>query len=168
MTLAEFNAAPDDEATALLLACCDVPRWADAVREARPYDDLAGALAAADAAARAFTGDEVTRALAAHPRIGERATGGSSEAAFSRREQSGVSTAADVQQALLEANLAYEERFDRIFLVCASGLSAEEVLAAARSRLGNDAETEAAVVADELRRIALLRLERSLDPEEQP
>lgn len=168
MTLAEFNAAPDEDATAVLLACCDVPRWADAVRDARAYDDVAGALAVADAAARAFTPEEVERALAAHPRIGERATGDTSEAAFSRREQSGVSREAEVQQALLEANVAYEERFDRIFLVCASGLSAEEILAAARTRLGNDDETEAAVVADELRRIALLRLERSLDPEGTP
>ncbi|MCH1867844.1 2-oxo-4-hydroxy-4-carboxy-5-ureidoimidazoline decarboxylase [Nocardioides sp. CFH 31398] len=167
MTLARFDAAPDEEATAMLLACCDVPRWADAVREGRPYGDVDAALAVADAAARTFTPEEVDRALAAHPRIGERATGDSTEAAFSRREQSSVSTEADVQQALLEANRAYEERFDRIFLVCASGLSAEQVLTAARTRLANDDATEAAVVADELRRIALLRLRRTLDPQEQ-
>lgn len=165
MTLAQFDAAPEEEATAMLLACCDVPRWADAVREGRPYGDVDAALEVADAAARAFTPDEVTRALAAHPRIGERASGDSTEAAFSRREQSAVSTEADVQQALLEANRAYEERFDRIFLVCASGLSAEQVLTAARTRLANDDATEAAVVADELRRIALLRLRRTLEGE---
>lgn len=163
--LERFNTAPADALRPALLACCDVPRWADAVLAGRPYADVPAALAAADDAARAFTPDEVDRALAAHPRIGERASGDHAEAAWSRREQSGVATTADVRQELADGNRAYEQRFGRVFLICATGLGADQVLASLRARLANDPDTEAAVVADELRKIALLRLERALTEE---
>ncbi|HWU19908.1 MAG TPA: 2-oxo-4-hydroxy-4-carboxy-5-ureidoimidazoline decarboxylase, partial [Nocardioides sp.] len=117
---------------------------------------------------RGFTPAEVDQALAAHPRIGERAEGGHAEAAWSRQEQAGVTTTTDVQQALAAGNRAYEERFGRVFLICATGLHAEEILADLRARLDHDTETEAGVVADELRKIALLRLDRVLTTEEQP
>ncbi len=161
MTLEELNQAPGDELTATLLACCDVPAWAVALRDARPYADEQALLALADERARSFTPAEVDRALAAHPRIGERARGASTEAAWSRQEQSGV--AEDAQAELLAANQAYEARFGRVFLICATGLSAEAILASARARLDNDDATEAAVVAEELRKIALLRLRKVID-----
>lgn len=160
-----FNTAPAADLRPALLACCDVPRWADAVLDGRPYADAPAALRTADLAARGFTPAEVDRALAAHPRIGERATGQHTEAAWSRQEQSGVVTSDDVQAALAEGNRAYEERFGRVFLICATGLGADEVLAGLRARLDNDPVTEAVVVADELRKIALLRLERVLNEE---
>jgi 2-oxo-4-hydroxy-4-carboxy-5-ureidoimidazoline decarboxylase len=137
-----------------LLACLDVPGWAATVLEGRPYADESALLDAADHAARELTDEDVDRALAAHPRIGERADG------MSKQEQSGVTPGAE----LVEANRAYEERFGRVFLICATGLSTEQVLASARERLGNDDETEAAVVKDELRKIALLRLRKVLHP----
>lgn len=165
MDLEHFNAAPVDELRGALLACCDVPRWADAILGGRPYGDTGAVAETADAAARAFTAADVERALAAHPRIGERAEGAHAEAAWSRHEQSGVATTTDVREALAAGNEAYEERFGRVFLICATGLGADEVLASLRERLDHDPETEAAVVADELRRIALLRLERVLSPE---
>lgn len=168
MTLDDFNAAPDADATAMLLACCDVPAWADAVRTGRPYADVEQALAVADEAARGFSADEVDRALAAHPRIGERAKGAGTEAAWSRQEQAGVSRDADSQAHLVEVNRAYEERFGRVFLICATGLSAEQILTAARERLGNDDAREAAVVAEELRKIAVLRLGKALEPSASP
>lgn len=161
MDLEQFNTAPADDVRPALLACCDVPRWADAVLAGRPYADDAAVVRTADEAGR-FIPDEVDRALAAHPRIGERAQGDHAEAAWSHREQAGVSTDADTARALAEGNRAYEERFDRVFLICASGLTAAEILENLRTRLDNDPQTEAAVVADELRRIALLRLERVL------
>jgi 2-oxo-4-hydroxy-4-carboxy-5-ureidoimidazoline decarboxylase len=105
----------------------------------------------------------VDRALAAHPRIGERAAGSGTEAAWSRAEQSAVSRDSETERQLAEGNHAYEERFGRVFLICATGLSAEDVLAALRTRLGHDEVTEQAVVADELRKIALLRLGKVLD-----
>jgi len=163
VSLPEFNAAPADVASAMLTACCDVPSWVDTVREGRPYAEVQSALDVADKSARSFTPDDVDRALGAHPRIGERAAGSGTEAAWSQQEQSGVSRDAQTQDALLEANRAYEERFNRVFLICASGLSGDQVQTALRARLGNDDATETAVVADELRKIALLRLERLLD-----
>jgi 2-oxo-4-hydroxy-4-carboxy-5-ureidoimidazoline decarboxylase len=165
MELELFNTAPDDDVRRALLACCDVPRWADTVLAGRPYADAGAVVRTADRAGL-FTPDEVDRALAAHPRIGERAEGDSTEAAWSRREQSGVSIDPGSARALAEGNRAYEERFGRVFLICATGLSAAEVLANLRGRLGNDLATEAAVVANELRRIALLRLEKVLTTDE--
>lgn len=162
MNLAELNAAPADDLRTTLLACCDVPSWAGAVLDGRPYADTAALLATADRAARSFTPAEVDRALAAHPRIGERAQGRDTGAAWSRQEQSGVSRDERTQAELVVANRDYEDRFGRVFLVCATGLSAEEILAAARARLGHDDATEDAVVADELRKIALLRLRKVL------
>lgn len=158
-----FNEKPADELTDQLLTCCDVPSWADAVLADRPYADVDDVLATADRAARALTTDEVDRALAAHPRIGERTGGADTGAAWSRQEQSGVDSQAETRDALAEANRNYEQRFGRVFLICASGLSGDEILDRLRERLGNEAATEAAVVADELRKIALLRLRKVLD-----
>jgi 2-oxo-4-hydroxy-4-carboxy-5-ureidoimidazoline decarboxylase len=161
--LDRFNEEPAEELTPTLLACCDVQSWADAVERGRPYVDVEAALAAADKAARSLTTAEVDRALAAHPRIGERAQGEGTEAAWSRGEQSGVGRDEPTAAALAEGNRAYEERFGRVFLICATGLSGEQVLDSLTERLGNDEETEAAVVADELRKIAVLRLRKVLD-----
>ena len=160
-----FNALPAVRLEEDLRACCAAPAWGAAVIAQRPYRDRAGVLAAADAAARELSWAEVLAGLSAHPRIGERAAGDSAEAAWSRREQSAAAQSADeaTGAALVEANRAYEERFGHVFLIFASGRSQAEILAAARERLGNDEATEHAIVADQLRRIALLRLERVLD-----
>jgi 2-oxo-4-hydroxy-4-carboxy-5-ureidoimidazoline decarboxylase len=124
-----------------------------------PYRDRAAVLAAADAAARALSWEDVLIALEAHPRIGERAAGDSREAAWSRREQAAVSP----DDALGDANRAYEKKFGHVFLIFASGRGKDEILAAARLRLANDDETERAIVRDELRKIAVRRLEGVLD-----
>ncbi|HEV2893222.1 MAG TPA: 2-oxo-4-hydroxy-4-carboxy-5-ureidoimidazoline decarboxylase, partial [Actinomycetota bacterium] len=109
--------------------------------------------------------DDLAEALAGHPRIGQRADGSSAEAVWSRQEQSGVGDAdAEVRAALREGNRAYEERFGHVFLVSASGRSAEELLAALRQRLGNDPDTEWGAVAGELRQITRRRLEGLLRP----
>jgi 2-oxo-4-hydroxy-4-carboxy-5-ureidoimidazoline decarboxylase len=158
--LERFNALPREQAEAELMACCAAPTWAGRVAARRPYVD-AGALLAAAEDVRDLDDADVGAALAAHPRIGERATGDPPEAASSRREQAGMDAAADdVRVAMAEGNVAYEQRFDRVFLICASGRSAEEMLAALRGRLGNDDATERRVVAEELSRITRLRLEK--------
>ncbi|HET7358001.1 MAG TPA: 2-oxo-4-hydroxy-4-carboxy-5-ureidoimidazoline decarboxylase [Nocardioidaceae bacterium] len=156
MRLAELNAAAEDELIPELLACCDVPSWAATVIEKRPYDGVAALRGTADAAARALTDEEVDRALARHPRIGERPAGQSMEAGWSRQEQSGVTP----DEALAQANRDYEQRFGRVFLICATGLDKEHILVALKQRLTHDEEEEAAVVKDELRKIALMRLEK--------
>lgn len=165
MDLDHFNTAPPSELEPALLACCDVPRWAGAILAARPYADGQELVRVADSAAREFTPAEVERALAAHPRIGERAEGKHAEAAWSREEQAGVATTSGVQEELLRGNREYEDHFGRVFLICATGLDAEQILGSLRERLGNDEATEAAVVAEELRKIALLRLQRVVTQE---
>jgi 2-oxo-4-hydroxy-4-carboxy-5-ureidoimidazoline decarboxylase len=102
---------------------------------------------------------EVEAAVAAHPKIGAAPAG--PEAADSRREQSGVDAGdADLASALAEGNRAYEQRFGRTYLVCASGRSGHELLAMLHERLGNDPGTELAVTRAELGKINRLRLER--------
>jgi 2-oxo-4-hydroxy-4-carboxy-5-ureidoimidazoline decarboxylase len=150
--LARFNAASPDEAERDLRACCACPTWARAVAGGRPYRHPPELLAAADGAFRALTWADIARAVAAHPRIGERTDRPSA------REQAGV---ADGDRSALEAaNRQYEQRFGHVFLICASGRTGAEMLAALRARLGNDEGVEQAVVRDELRKITRLRLER--------
>ena len=160
-----FNSLPAGKLEAELLAVCAAPAWGSAVAALRPYPSRSALLAAAEVAARSLSWPEVLRGLSAHPRIGERAQGDSKEAAWSRREQSTAASSGDddTRAALIAANHAYEDKFGHVFLIFASGRTQEEILAAARERIGNDEATERAVVTDELRKIALLRLERLLD-----
>ncbi len=161
--LDRINTADRDALRATLLDCCDAPPWADAVVGGRPYADVESLVAVADEAARRLSAAEVERAVAAHPRIGERATGPGAGPAWSQQEQAGVSGEAELRRALVEANRAYEERFGRVFLICATGRSGDQILAALRERLQNDARTEARVVGDELRQIAVLRLRKVVE-----
>lgn len=158
MDLEEFNSAPADRLRPALAACCDVPRWVDAILAKRPYGDRAALTALADQALRELDDDEVDQALQAHPRIGDRPQGATTEAAWSRSEQSGVDDRPDLRQALADGNRQYEDRFGRVFLICATGLSAEQMLTSLQTRLTHDDATEASVVHEELRKIALLRL----------
>lgn len=157
-----FDALPDREVRALLRGCLDVPRWVDEVAAGRPYGDRGSLLAAADLAARSLSPEEVDQALAGHPRIGERpGTGHNAEA--STREQSGVDpTAGDTAARLAAGNAAYEERFGHVFLVRAAGRTGEEILGELDRRLTNDPDAERVEVADNLRQIALLRLEQAV------
>jgi 2-oxo-4-hydroxy-4-carboxy-5-ureidoimidazoline decarboxylase len=141
----------------VLLGCLAVPRWADDVLAGQPYDDQEALLAVADRAARELTDEELDQALSGHPRIGER--GG----AQSQEEQSGVDPAAgDTASRLKAGNAAYEDRFDRVFLIRAAGRDAEEILRELDRRLQNDDATERAETVDNLRQIALLRLAAAL------
>ncbi|WP_433295258.1 2-oxo-4-hydroxy-4-carboxy-5-ureidoimidazoline decarboxylase [Actinoplanes sp. CA-030573] len=160
-----FNSLPAARLEEDLRACCAAPGWGAAVAAKRPYRERHEIISAGDAAARALSWDEVRLALSAHPRIGERPTGASREAAWSRREQSAAAATAGepAKAALVAANQAYEKRFGHVFLIFASGRTQEEILAEARKRLANDEGTERVIVAEELRKIVLLRLERVLD-----
>ena len=152
--LAVFNLLPDDQARDALLACCRASHWAGAVTAGRPYRSLADLQARA---AEVLTDADVSEALAGHPRIGQAPTAGHSS--FSRFEQSGVTDADDQVRAELAAgNQAYEDRFGHIYLVCATGRGARELLAILRGRLGNDPDAERAVVRAELIKINDLRL----------
>ncbi|TNM60667.1 2-oxo-4-hydroxy-4-carboxy-5-ureidoimidazoline decarboxylase [Streptomyces sp. NP160] len=150
-----------DEASALA-ACLDSPLWVASVLDGAPYADVEALLEQADAAARALPPEAVLAALQTHPRIGERPTGDSAHERMSRLEQSGVARDAETTERLAAGNAAYEARFGHVFLVRAAGLSQEEVLTALDARLGNDAATELEVAGDQLRQIALLRLQAAL------
>ncbi|MET7420784.1 2-oxo-4-hydroxy-4-carboxy-5-ureidoimidazoline decarboxylase [Dactylosporangium sp. NPDC005555] len=154
--LDRFNGLPPAAAQEALLACCASPGWAARVADHRPYPTSADVVVTGVAEFDALTWQDLAGVLAAHPRIGERPAGDSTEAAWSRREQARVEGA---DEELAMANRAYEERFGHLFLVFASGKTATEILAAARGRLGNDEETERRVVRGELRKIVELRLE---------
>ncbi|HEX9042527.1 MAG TPA: 2-oxo-4-hydroxy-4-carboxy-5-ureidoimidazoline decarboxylase [Trebonia sp.] len=154
MSLASFNAAATEDAVAVMMSCCSSRRFAAAMAAGRPYRSLAAAEAAITAAFESLDWADVLEAIAGHPRIGARAAGQSAA------EQSGV---ADSSRAALAAgNREYEERFGHVFLICATGLSGEEMLAALRQRLDNDPDTERKVAATELRKITVLRARKEL------
>lgn len=159
MTVEAFNALPDDEADARLRACLPVGRWVETVRNGRPYAGWPALEGTARGAAGGLSDEELARALAGHPRIGEGATAPDHEPELSRREQSGVDVSdEEVARALAEGNAAYEQRFDRVFLIRAAGRSSAEILEELRRRLGNDDATEREETVAQLREIALLRL----------
>jgi 2-oxo-4-hydroxy-4-carboxy-5-ureidoimidazoline decarboxylase len=160
-TVDEFNRLPGDAVRQELRACCSSGRWIDAVAGGRPYDSEAALLAASDAAAAGLTEAELREALAGHPRIGDRRV--AEAGSWSGQEQAGVRDAeASLRQSLDEGNTEYERRFGHIYLACATGRSAAELLAFLRERLGNDTEMEWSVVASELAKINQIRLRKLL------
>jgi OHCU decarboxylase len=155
--LDRFNALPRDAAVNGLLACCGSRAWAEAMADRRPFARPADTLDAADRIWRSLSRSDWLEAFRAHPRIGELASG------TAAAEQAGARAAPPaVREALAKANRDYEERFGYIFIVCATGKSAEEMLAICRSRLHNDDTTELSAAAEEQRRITRIRLEKYL------
>jgi 2-oxo-4-hydroxy-4-carboxy-5-ureidoimidazoline decarboxylase len=152
--LASFNAAPADEAIAAMLGCCASCRFAAAMAAGRPYPSTAVALAAVDAAFATLTWSDVLEAMERHPRIGARVSGRSAT------EQAGVADA--TRSALLAGNADYEDRFGHVFLICATGLSGDQMLAALRERLKNNEEMERSVTTTELAKITRLRVAKEL------
>ena len=158
--MTSLNDAPDELARQTLLACCSSARWAAEVASGRPYATAGDLLASSDAATAGLAPSDLEQALAGHPRIGDRRGAD----ARSRREQAGVLGAEEATiQALAEGNEEYERRFGHIYLVCATGRSAADLLDLLRERLGNDPETEWGVVRRELGKINRIRLTRLLD-----
>jgi 2-oxo-4-hydroxy-4-carboxy-5-ureidoimidazoline decarboxylase len=128
----------------------------DGIVARRPYPDRAALRRASDEAVAALDDLALEQALAGHPRIGER-----SESAWSRQEQAGAATADDELQAeLVRANAEYEQRFGHVYLVCATGKSAAELLEICRARLANPPDVERRVVREELAKINALRLDK--------
>jgi 2-oxo-4-hydroxy-4-carboxy-5-ureidoimidazoline decarboxylase len=155
-----LNHASDEELCALLVEICSSPAWAKHVRASRPWAD-AEALHAANLAAMAeLATADLTDAMAGHARIGKPKDGD----ATSQREQAGVHGADTALLAELQAaNDSYEEKFGHVFLICATGRTAETMLAALRARYGNDTATEREIVRGELRKINDIRIDRLLN-----
>jgi 2-oxo-4-hydroxy-4-carboxy-5-ureidoimidazoline decarboxylase len=154
VTLASFNTAATEDAVAVMLSCCASRRFAAAMAAGRPYPSVAAVEDAVTAAFESLDWADVLEALGEHPRIGARVSGQSAA------EQSGVGD--ESRAALVAGNMEYEERFGHVFLICATGLSGEQMLAALRERLSNDPYTERAVATAELRKITVLRVRKAL------
>lgn len=161
-SVAVLDGAGEQDAAGLLRPSCASARWVAGLVAGRPYGSLDRLLAASDTAIAGLGWADVEEALAAHPRIGERAAGASREAAWSRGEQAGAAGAgADTAAGLAAGNAEYEARFGHVFLICAAGRSGAEMLAELRARLGHSAAGEQQVVRRELSAIARLRLART-------
>jgi OHCU decarboxylase len=162
MTLTDFNALPSSNAEAALLDCCGATRWARQVAAHRPFRSVNALYATADSAWRKMDRADVLEAFSHHPQIGqEAATGSESHQRWSEGEQNGARIAAeDVKTRLAQGNRAYHEKFGYIFIVCATGKTAEEMLALLDQRLQNDAARELPIAAEQQRLIMRLRLEK--------
>ena len=164
--LRQLNAMDDQEIRAALADFCAAPAWIDRMAASRPFATPAAVLTAADTAADAVKPDDWREAFAHHPPIGERAAErrqSDTAQTLSAQEQSAAGRASPSEiAALAEGNRAYMDRFGYVFIVCATGRTAAEMLAMLRDRLKNDPETEWRVAAGEQRRITRLRLENLL------
>jgi len=150
-----FDALAPATAVTVLRSVCSSSRWAEAVAAGRPYGELDALLAAADKALDELDEEGIAEALASHPRIGAREV----HSATSRREQSGMAEASDgVRAAIAEGNAEYERRFGHVYLVCAAGRGADELLRVLTERLDTTPEQEAARTRAELGAINRLRL----------
>jgi OHCU decarboxylase len=160
MTLEELNALDPAVAEQELLRCCGARRWARAMAGSRPFRTLQAVQREADNIWLALDSVDWREAFAAHPRIGDSAAGQGGEAStWSAREQAGMDTATDDVRLRLEAaNRNYEQRFGFILIVCASGLSASEMLANAERRLKHSSGEELFIAAEEQRKITQIRL----------
>ncbi|MDX3850845.1 2-oxo-4-hydroxy-4-carboxy-5-ureidoimidazoline decarboxylase [Streptomyces sp. AK02-01A] len=155
--LTRFNALPDSAALAALHEVCASPAWSGKLLSRRPFATLDALLDASDAATAALGPSDLTDAMAGHPPIGRPAPGDP----VSSREQRGMAGAsAELRAEMLELNLAYQDTFGHVFLICATGATAERMRDALKARIGNTPERERANVRTELGKINRIRLTR--------
>jgi 2-oxo-4-hydroxy-4-carboxy-5-ureidoimidazoline decarboxylase len=164
LTLAQLDTIPEAEAAFKLAACCGSAKWVAGMIARRPFVVREKLLTAAEEIGLTLQPADWLEAFEHHPRIGERHAASSVSAIaadWSKGEQFAAGKASeDTRAALLEANIEYEERFGFIFIISASGRSAEEILAALRERLANEKDAEIFIAAREQRKITRLRLEK--------
>jgi 2-oxo-4-hydroxy-4-carboxy-5-ureidoimidazoline decarboxylase len=166
VNMAQLDAMPAAEAVELLSACCGARRWVQRMLARRPFESTVALLEAADREWVSLSPEDWREAFSRHPRIGENA-GDTTQTEQGRRwsagEQRGMEQAgAGVREALARANREYEARFGYIYIVCATGKSAGEMLAMARARLANTPESELLIAAQEQQKIMRRRLETML------
>ncbi|HEX3376252.1 MAG TPA: 2-oxo-4-hydroxy-4-carboxy-5-ureidoimidazoline decarboxylase [Candidatus Acidoferrales bacterium] len=164
MTLAEFNALPSEQAESSLIDCCGSARWAATVAARRPYANAETLHKAADSVWWKLDRADWLAAFSQHPQIGDKpATGSESARHWAEGEQTGARIASDdLKTRLARANRAYFEKFGYIYIVCATGKSAEAMLAILNQRLQNDVASELSVAAEQQRLITRIRLDKLL------
>jgi len=163
-TLATWNALDPAAAAQAILPCNGSLAWAEGVSALRPLHNIEQLCAASDKVWLALSHKAWQHAFDSHPRIGEsHAKAASAESlALSATEQSAANPDAETQAQLAAANREYEAKFGRIFIVCASGRSAAEMLSILRARLRNDPVTALHEAAEQQRQITHLRLRKWL------
>ncbi|MGB2912237.1 MAG: 2-oxo-4-hydroxy-4-carboxy-5-ureidoimidazoline decarboxylase [Pyrinomonadaceae bacterium] len=165
--LAWLNELPHSEAESVFRDCCGSTAWASRMAESRPFPMLENLYSAAEDTWFSLSPADHLEAFAAHPQIGSKSAAPSQKkqaADWSAREQSGVSHAADsVREQLADANRLYKNKFGFIFIVYASGKTADEMLAICRARQGNSVETELKIAAQEQHKITETRLNKLLE-----
>jgi allantoinase len=156
--LTALNALPAEEAQVALRRCCGSTRWAAAMTSARPFAGITALEESADAIWGSLSREDWLEAFAAHPKIGQQ-----SASRWSRQEQAAAANAAEsVLERLAALNVQYEEKFGYIYIVCATGKTAPEMLAILERRLQQDPAAEIREAAEQQRRITRLRLRKLL------
>jgi 2-oxo-4-hydroxy-4-carboxy-5-ureidoimidazoline decarboxylase len=167
MNLHDFNILPKPELTQVLLNCCGSSAWVQRMLPFIPADDIVELLEDAEEQWWKCTPGDWKEAFSHHPKIGDVASlekKFGNAAQWSASEQGNVASASkEILEALGKGNRDYEAKFGYIFIVCATGKSAAEMLALLQSRLPNDPEREIEIAADEQNKITKLRLEKLLD-----
>ncbi|MBT0725375.1 2-oxo-4-hydroxy-4-carboxy-5-ureidoimidazoline decarboxylase [Rosenbergiella sp. S61] len=163
ISLKQFNDGDIQSAQQAIAHCVAIEAWQTQLVARRPYRDIAALQAVASALTEGWGKDELTLALRAHPRIGERPTGESSEAQASRSEQAAVQDSdRQSKEAIRLGNQRYEQRFQRVFLIRAKGRSPQEILAALQQRLQLSEAEDIEVSVQQLREITALRLQEAI------
>lgn len=164
--LERLNALSEKEAEAELLKCCGSALWARRMAAERPFHDLQELLAKADAVWWALDAEDWLEAFSRHPKIGEKESArAQAEAAqqWSEQEQAGTNAAdEETRLTLAAANREYERKFGYIYIICATGKTADQMLSILQERLQNNADKEIRVAAEEQRRITHLRVQKLL------
>jgi 2-oxo-4-hydroxy-4-carboxy-5-ureidoimidazoline decarboxylase len=157
-----LNALSAEQARAAFARCCGSTRWTDGMLARRPFSTAAALFSAADAVWAGLDRADYLQAFSHHPAIGARAGDRQTAAgSFSAQEQAQVAQAgATTLQALAALNRDYQQRFGFVFLVCATGKSADQMLALLRARIDNPPEIELRIAAGEQAKITRLRLEK--------
>jgi 2-oxo-4-hydroxy-4-carboxy-5-ureidoimidazoline decarboxylase len=162
--LARWNGLPQKEAAREILPCCGSENWAAGMASKRPMQDELSLLETSDAIWRGLGESDWLEAFRSHPRIGESRIEANSVAqswAWSEQEQQQAAAADEAMKLALKwGNREYEQKFGRIFIVCATGKSAGEILEILRRRLHNDGATELQQAAEEQRQIMRSRLKK--------
>jgi 2-oxo-4-hydroxy-4-carboxy-5-ureidoimidazoline decarboxylase len=164
--LSRWNLLSADEAAKEIRPCCGSRAWANSMAAGRPVEDVATLLATSDRIWRDLNAADWLQAFQSHPRIGE--TCGPLESSarsqeWSAQEQGRAAESGDsLKQALADGNREYEQRFHRIFIICATGKSADEILVNLKHRLNNDDATELREAAEQQRQITQSRLRKWL------
>ena len=164
--LAQWNSLPVEYAEEQILPCCGSKTWAQKMAAQRPFSDVTTLLAASDETWSNLTAADWMEAFRSHPRIGESSTAKSASAmsqTWSAQEQQKVAAAdQELKTAIAKANQDYEQQFGHIFIVCASGKAAPEILEILRRRLRNDKHNELGEAAEQQRQITRIRLTKWL------